>query len=174
MIYNAPTKDNIPQWVPIVVKNKDFLIGYIKGKLLFEDLLSDILNANDINIEFGSIDLCLDSTRFNDVLENGKRESEMSSKELKEYIDDMVKQRVDYLNNKHPDNGENVFGEYFLRLDCVCNLGTYIFETEDDVPENNLCCEFCQRVLIDYTGIDDDDFDYDGEENSKRGESDED
>ncbi len=168
MLYKAPKIDNIPQWVPIVVKNKDFLIGYIRGKNLIEDLLTDVLEKNNIVVDFHGIDLCLDSSRFNDILENGKRESELSKKELNQYISDMVKNKIDLIKHDHPEN-KNVFGEYFLRIDCVCELGTYIYKEEENIPSNNLVCELCGRTLIDYTGHDDEEFDYDGDIEDRKG-----
>ena len=39
MKYNPPKINNDSQWVPIVVKNKDWLIGYITGIQMIESLL---------------------------------------------------------------------------------------------------------------------------------------
>jgi len=160
MHYTPPEFKGNPQWVPIVVKNKDFLVGYISGLNLIQDLMLDALENSDIDVDLRGISLCLDSSRFNDVLENGKRESECSDEEIQKYYKDMVEEKINMVEEKHPDN--TGFENCFLEVECPCGLGIYMFKTPDEVPEIPFKCQVCGRTVIDYTGYPDSSFKYDG------------
>jgi len=74
MFYKHPIFEGKLQWVPIVVKNRDWLIGYISGIQMLESVLIKSLEENGIEIELKGLDLFLDYSRFSDVLETAKRE----------------------------------------------------------------------------------------------------
>jgi len=168
MRYRPPKKDDKSQWVPVVVKDKDWLVGYISGIQLIESLIADSLQENGIEINLKGIDLCLDSSRFNDILENGKRESSCSKEEIKNYYRDLIEEKITMVKEKHPDNYD-VFDGCFLEVECSCGLGIYSFKTPQEVPDKQFRCQICGNVIIDYTGYDDEEFDYDGNLNSKAG-----
>lgn len=163
MIYKAPKINNKVYWIPIVVKNKDYLMGYIIGSRTVENIIVDSLNnAGIMNLDNLDLDLCLDSSRFNDVLENDKRESELSKNEIKEYYEKLVLKKFNKFENSHPDNNINLFDDYFLTVECPCNLGVYSFKTLEDIPDKRFKCIECGRILIDYTGHDDYEYEFDG------------
>jgi ribosomal protein S27E len=167
MKYNPPKINNDSQWVPIVVKNKDWLIGYITGIQMIESLLIDSLEENGINIDLRGFDLCLDSSRFNDIMEDGKRESCCSDEEIREYYKEIINEKISIVEEQHPDNNEQIFSDCFLEVECVCGLGIYIFKNASEIPEEPFKCQICGRTIIDYTGYDDENFEYDGK-NDKR------
>jgi len=162
MQYKSPIFEGKHQWVPIVVKNKDWLLGYISGIKMFENIVLDSIEEQGYNINLKGIDLCLDSSRFNDILENGKRESICSKSEIQEYYKRMIEDKIDMVKDQHPDNEEGIFADCFLEVECVCGLGIYVFKEPDEIPENQFKCRVCGRVVIDYTNHDDEEFDYDG------------
>jgi hypothetical protein len=162
MHYKPPTNDNgVEQWVPIVVKNRDYLVGYISGLKLIEELVLDSLRENGVDIDLRGIDLCLDSSRFNNILENDKREDNCSEIEFREYYTRIVEQKMDKIMEYHPDN-DDVF-DCFLEVECSCGLGIYTFKDPKDVPNKSFSCQICGRTIIDYTNQNDGEFEYDGE-----------
>jgi hypothetical protein len=113
-------------------------------------------------IDFRGLELCLDSSRFNDIMEDGKRESECTTNEIKNYFKKIIDEKVEMITEQHPDNG-NVFDNYFLEVECICGLGIYSFKTPKEVPDKQFKCSICGKVIIDYTDINDEDFEYDGD-----------
>lgn len=170
MIYKPPKIKNKLQWVPIVAKNKDWLVGYICGIQMMEDLVLESLKENGVEVDLRGIELCLDSSRFNDVMYNGKRESECTAEEIKEYYRKIIEEKFDILSSEHPDNDVDVFEDCFLEVECVCELGVYTFKSPKDVPDKPLKCQVCGRTIIDYTEHDDEEYDYDGKVNNKTNE----
>jgi hypothetical protein len=162
MKYTPPIVDGKVQWVPIVVKSKDYLVGYISGFHLLKNIVLDSLEENGIKIDLRGIDLCLDSSRFNDVLENGKRESECSDTEIKEYFRSIIQHKIAMVKEKHPDNDTSILNECFLEIDCPCGLGVYMIKTPKQIPETPMKCKVCGNILIDYTDKYDDEIDFDG------------
>ncbi len=150
MQYKAPTEHGTPYYVPIVAKNKDFLVGYLYGSNDGKDLIKDVLASMHMDVDLGPMDVILDSTRFNDILENGKRESQMNEKELKNYIYDIVDNITRKLDNKNVEN--NIESTSVLEIECSCNLGFYAWESYDNIPEESFKCTNCGKVLIDYCG----------------------
>lgn len=161
MRYKPPKTENKEQWVPIVTKNKDWLVGYISGIQMIRSLIENSLEENGIEIDFRGLDFCLDSSRFNDLMENGKRESECTDKEIKSYYEKIIEKKIDMIREEHPDNGSN--SEYFLEVECSCGLGVYFFKSPKEVPDKQFVCSICGRVVIDYTNKNDEEYDYDGD-----------
>lgn len=162
MRYKPPKINKKPQFVPFVVKNKDWLVGYVSGIKMIENLIVDTLKDNGIEIDLRGIDLCLDSSRFNDIMENGKRESNCSEEEIRKYYKEIIENKLCSIQDSHPDNTEEIFCGNFLKVECTCGLGIYFFKESIDVPDEQFRCQNCGRVIIDYSGHDDEEYDYDG------------
>lgn len=163
LYYSSPKTDNEEDYVvPIVVKNKDYLVAYIYGMNIVQDIILDGLKNAGVVIGPLNIEPCLDSSRFNDILENGKHERDLNKEELKEYYDKLIKQKIELSQESHPDNDPEIFNKIFLKVDCSCGLGIYSFKTPKEVPEKNLICDICGRTIIDYTGHDDHEYEFDG------------
>lgn len=153
-MFYKPERDSNgkPYYVPIVVKNKDYLIGYIQGIRDGKDFMTDILNYLNIDLDVNSIktDFILDSTRFNDILSNGKRENEMSEEELKEYFYDMIENVVS--NTFYENSENNIESDYIFDVECTCGLGYYAWKDYNDLPDETFKCVNCGKTLIHYTG----------------------
>lgn len=163
MKYNPPKDSNgNPYYIPVVTKNRDYLLGYLFGIETVKDLMSDVMDAADLDIDLGPIDVILDSTRYNNILEGGKRESDMSDSELKEYILNIVENVTARLNSESEENG--IKSTDVLTLECSCGFGYYSWKTYSDIPTETYKCSNCGKVIIDYTDIDDYKFEYDGGE----------
>ncbi len=162
MKYIPPKVDNKNQWVPIVVKNRDYLIGFVNGIHMIKSIVLDSLKNNGINIDLRGIDLCLDSSRFNDIMETGKKESEVSDQEIRNYYNNIISNKIALIKENHPDNNDNIFNGCFLEVECTCGLGIYMFKSPKEIPEAPLKCQVCGKTLIDYTNVNDDDIEYDG------------
>lgn len=158
--YHSPKDTDKEYWVPVVVKNKDYLVGYIHGMNMLQDIVVEGLKQAGVDLGGLDIDLCLDSTRFNDVLENGVRESELTREQLQEYYENTVKEKFECAQEKHPDNDPKVFGNEFIKVECPCGLGIYTFKRPQSLPETNVKCSICGRTIIDYTGHDDFEYEY--------------
>ena len=159
MIYNPPKDENgTPYYVPIVAKNKDFLVGYLRGIADGKDIMKDVLESIDIKLDLGPMDVVLDSTRFNDLLQNGKYESDMKDEDLQKYIYDIVGELTEKMTDDNSEN--NIKSENVLAVECVCDLGYYAWDSYDNIPEETLKCGECGKVLIHYSGDYDYDYDY--------------
>ncbi len=162
MKYKPPVDDNgKPYYVPIVSKNKDTLVGYLHALETSKCLMSDVLKSIGIEIDLEPMEAILDSTRFNDILINGKRESEMSLDELKEYMYSIVEEVTKKLDNDNPEN--NILSDNILDVECDCVVGYYAWTDYDIIPDENFVCTNCGKVLIHYTGEYDHEYEYEGE-----------
>ena len=165
-----PVKDvnGIPYYVPIVVKNKDYLIGYIRGLETGKDIMSDVLSYMNIDTDFGSMDVVLDSSRFNDILENGKRESNMSDDELRDYFYELIEEITDKTNDDNSEN--NIVDDSVFHVECTCNIGYYAWNDYDTIPDETFKCVNCGKTLIHYTDnyCHSYEYDYDGGQSDKR------
>jgi len=150
MYYKPPKENGIPYYVPIVAKSKEFLIGYLCGIGDGKDVIADVLESIKIDIDLGPIELLLDSNRFNDILVNGKRESEMNDTELRKYIFDIVEEITTKMVNDNEEN--NIDNDNVLEVECTCGIGYYAWRTYDSIPEYSFRCTNCGKVLIDYCG----------------------
>ena len=150
MYYKPPEQNGTPYYVPIVTKNRDHLIGYLHGINDGKDLITDALESVKIDIDLGPIDAILDSSQYNDILENGRRGSEMTKKELDKYIYDLVEEMTDKMVDENTEN--NIDSENALVVDCKCDLGYYAWRTFEDIPDEDFKCTNCGKVLIHYCG----------------------
>jgi len=150
--FNSPIdKEGNPYWIPIVIRNKDYLLGFINAYHFISDL--HIIDINDMEI-------ALSSDRFNDVLINGTRIQSLTRQQLKQTIKKLY---FDTPKENHPENKENILNDYYLTINCV-NCGMfYAFKNENEVPENDFVCSTCDRTLISYINESDDYFTFDGD-----------
>jgi len=148
MYYDSPTENGTPYYIPIVVKDKQFLIGYLQGMNDGKDLVCDVLRYIDIKANFDITDVMLSSSRFNDMLENGKRESEMNADELREYLFGIVKHTSAKSSSNSVEN--NINYDSVLQVECICGLGYYSWATYEDIPDKNFKCTNCGKTLIHY------------------------
>ncbi len=138
-----------PYYVPVVAKNRDYLVGFFEmGKIV----------SNLMEIDY----TLLDSTKYNDLLPNGKRRREMTLEELKGYLEELENNKTIHEDNPAKIREEEVSDPPFLEIDCVCG-NSHRFDVAEQIPRTNLICEVCGKVLIDYTGYEDSDFVYDGD-----------
>jgi len=163
MKYKPPIKDNKPLYVPIVTKSKDYLVGYIHAMNLFKEVFEVSLSKMGIEIDTSDFEMCLDSSRFNDIMRNDERSSNCSKEEIKQHLKEMFESKVIKMKEHHPDNESKVLENIILKIECPCGLGFYSFENIKDIPEEPLKCSTCGRLIIDYTGHYDNDYEFDGE-----------
>lgn len=152
-IFKAPVDEKgKPYWVPIVVKNKEYLIGYLECYRTM--CASHGLNPDDLIVALGS-------DRLNDILPDGSKIKNLTRIELKRKVKDMMMKPV---RDDHPENQDDLYMDNALAMGCK-NCGMfYLFKEHEEIPENDFACSCCSRELIIYTETYDDDFDYDGEE----------
>lgn len=158
MIYQPPLDEKgKPYWVPVVVKDKAYLVGYL-------DAFSYLLFVLDFP---GEIDLNLDSSRLNDVLDDGSRLGDLTTQQIENKLVEAANRMVPGDQKKkqkaHPDNKVGVLKPAYLEFDCECGM-YYAFHNKHEIPEENFKCGVCSRVLIDYVGHSDDEYDFDGDE----------
>ena len=152
-IYRSPlnlkSKD---YWVPVVAKNRDTLIGFIDGTY----------SASAIT-GFEVIDwtMLLSSERFNDMTTEDKKLSEMTKKELTEYVKNIILD--DVLKSNHYEFTEDILSDYYFSVACSCG-NFFGFKTYKEIPKSSMKCNICDRVIIHYTGKDDNYFTYDGKD----------
>lgn len=133
-------------YVPCVVKSKEYLIGYLDSL----HALSDVLSFSP---------WIFDSTKFNDYLPNDTRRSENSDEEIVEIMNEF-RESLSIKENEKDEIKEDVYFE----LNCSC--GNYhAFYYAYQIPESDFKCDLCDRLLIDYTGHYDEEFEYDGDVN---------
>lgn len=137
-------KTMLPYHVPCVAKNKDALVYITMGIIAGAN---QICNKLDVDFE-GSIDLGLSSFRYNDILPDGKRMSELTDDDYNRMKSDMVS-----LKQTHPENGIGSLNNHFLTLTCSCG-NYYAFHKPEEIPDDIFFCGLCDRVLIDYTDTD--------------------
>lgn len=153
MKYIPPiTKDGKIQHVPIVVKSRDMLVGYL---LAYNDMLSDlngIIDLSDKNI-LDKIAPQLDSSRFNGYIADGIDSSNLNEDQIQDLEEDSMD-----LDEEHPDNKEDILNIKFFSIDCVC--GNFVsFASVKEIPTKDFKCDICDRVLIQYIEVDDDEID---------------
>jgi len=153
MIYNAPlTRNNTPYWVPIVIKNRDTLVGYLEG------VIGAVMNYD---VPIGSLIESLSSERFNDIsrTDSGKRLGKMTNDELYDYFYDIISRAHEEIS--HPEQEEGLLKEYEFGVTCACG-NWYGFHSVNDIPEEKIVCQLCDKLVIDYINVDDDYYGFDG------------
>ena len=135
-------------FVPIVVKNRDFLIGFLS-----------CLDNFELSTAKFDIILSHSSAKFNDILPGGLRRRNL---EIEQQIETIVAYRINQCLVEDPDNEEQSEEESpFLEINCEC--GNYVSFEQEDIPMHSHKCDMCERYLIEYTNKNDEDFLYDGD-----------
>lgn len=150
--FDAPKDENgKPYWVPIVVKNRDYLVGFTEAYRLL---------ANIYSVPLSELSKTISSDRFNDVLFDGSRIKDISKKELKEKVRNMI-----FIPDReeHVENDGEVYEQNLLTVECEhCGM-FYSFKNCKEIPDVSTDCQICGRKLIIYTDLDDEDIEYEGE-----------
>lgn len=145
--FYKPPKDSTGKqlWVPIVVKNKDVLMGFILGINLADSIYS---------IDREALFASLSSAKYNDITKSGKRLRDMTNKEFREYAESIVQDgtdRVEALNSKDGNNCD--LEDYVLTLSCSC--GNFIsYKNNESIPDKDTYCDMCSNKIIHYTKSD--------------------
>lgn len=152
--YKAPKDEKgNPLWVPIVIKNRDQLIGFIDGVNM---------TASIYNIDRESMFYTLSSERFNDTIQDGTKLRNMSNTEFLNHAKDVIENGYYRLSAKESrDNSGTSLNDFCLTLECAC--GNFIgFKDYDKIPNEDMNCDICGRKVIQYTNDEDDCYVYDG------------
>ena len=160
MIYKHPTQDGNGYYVPIVAKNKDYLTGVIISSQDYTDILLDLIDATKTSMSVDGLTPFLDSTRYNDILMSGRRESDMSSIERKEYFHNMIDNIYEDIHS-HPADDVSFKSTSVLSVDCQCGFGCYSWDTIKSIPDETFCCVECGKILIHYTNENCEEYKYD-------------
>ena len=146
--YKNPTDaSGQPYYVPCVSKNKDSLVYFIRGANM---------TIREIMMEFGiehyKMNLKIDSLRFVDILPDGRRLSELNPNDYHRMSEENEKRKSEY----HPDNA-NVKNtqNFFFTLTCPYCTNSYVFKSEDEIPNESFDCGLCNHRMIDYTHTND-------------------
>lgn len=137
--YEIPHKDGIEYWVPIVIKNRDRLVGYMEG-------INKVLKECE---SYGiRISLEIDSMRFCDVIDHkGTRAYSLTTEELKQILEEKQKSAEEKL--KQEEETGKILKPTYLEIHCMCG-NYYRFHNDREIPEENLICGLCDRLLIWY------------------------
>ena len=152
MKYLPPIHEGKEQFVPVVCKNVDQLIGFLRGSASMGD--SIMPHASMCISEL----LDISSSRFNDIMDDGRRESSLSIQELQEYLVSIVERCDVLVDSYETDKFEN---DDVLRVSCGCGLGYYSWADYKSLPSETTKCDVCGRVIIHYTGHDDCEYTFD-------------
>jgi len=151
--YEPPIDDDGNEYyVPVVIKNRDTLVGYINGQEEFKQSMEMAFEFMGTNISLGEkyFDYGLDSSRFNDIMPDGRRESDLSDDEFADYLQSMENEHVAVM-----ESAPSKYDYSLLKVECTCGFGFYSWEDFDSIPTETFKCHECGKVLIHYTGIDD-------------------
>jgi mRNA-degrading endonuclease HigB of HigAB toxin-antitoxin module len=145
----------VPKYfVPVVCKNKEWLIGYLKG---IENCMSQVeTESGYIKIRLG-----LDSFRFIDLIDvEGKSYRLCEHTEFE--TEQVYKKELSEIKNakQHPDNKAKKNNDILFSISCP-NCGNYYeFKDAEEIPEDAFFCGLCDRLIIDYVYIDDEFIEY--------------
>lgn len=164
MKYVAPKNaEGKEHFVPLVAKNKDYVVGYIHGVRVAEMAVAELFEMLGLSKELATMPISLDSTRYNDILRTGVRESDLSEEELIKYYSSVLEEYEYRYDDENPDR--NVFDDTVLNVECSCGLGFVHWNTFADIPSETTKCPVCGEVIVHYTDVNEYDleFDYGGE-----------
>jgi len=167
--YRAPLNaQGKPYWIPVVCKNKDFLIGYISGGSSAMETLRKELQKSIPNNSHIKVPLFLDSSRFNDYIGNtGIRVGDLSDNEYQVLLTEKRKRDEYKKKHYHPENKPNVLVPKYFEVTCLCG-NYYSFNSAVEIPEESLKCGLCDNYIIHYIGVDDELIVYDSAKNNKK------
>lgn len=154
--FEAPVDEyGNPYWIPVVAKNKDWLVGCLYGYHSCGVQINSAMNLNGIDLNFQITEFPINSYRYNNILQTGQDSSKISTKELEEYFNNINNQTMMRTAVEHTENQVPIS---FLKADCTCGLGFYSWENEQEIPDTNFKCSNCGKLVILYTNIDECDF----------------
>ena len=138
-------------FVPCVIKNRDALVYYTMGvNQCAHSIIEQLPETGELKTN-----LELYSLRFNDILPDGKKINELT----KEDYTHMEKEIAERQKAVHPDN-DIKSEEHFFGLTCPHCGNPYVFKSPDEIPYEKFKCGLCDKVLIDYTGVNDWEYEY--------------
>ncbi len=160
MKYIAPLKDGKIQHVPVAIKNKDVLVGYLEN---FTNVLAAMVDLVEEPDEDFLINIAphIDSSRFNGYVDDGVDGNKMSDEEFDDFRRTQVRNIIN-ASKEHPENHFDDADDYFFEIDCTCG-NRACFKTIKEIPEKDFNCDICDRVLIQYLGV----YDYEVESENK-------
>lgn len=162
MRYAAPLFEGKEHYIPIVMKNRDCLVGFLAGVHEYYTTMSSIfeeLGIGDVLFSPGESEMySMSSRKYNDIMPDGRRESLLTKKEKKQIFDGVLEEAEGMMESEENDG----IVEYsdVLKVSCHCGMGFYSWEDYEDIPSVDVKCDICGRHLIHYTGHDDWEFDY--------------
>lgn len=130
------------------------------GSLLDETPGIKKKTAKELIDQISSSCLELDNTRFNGYAKDGLNLNTIDHEELKEILTNFSESQEKA--KESGENGEGILADSYFYVSCCC--GNFVsFLGPENIPHSNLHCDLCNRVLIDYTGKHDFEFEYDEE-----------
>ena len=161
MRYAAPLFEDAEQYVPIVSKNRDTLIGFLQGIHEYHDTMMALLEdfgMEEVLVSPYDIDMFNTSSRkYNDLMSDGRRESLLTKIEKTSMLEEIFDEAESVLESEDIDDVEY---SDVLKIACHCGMGFYSWKTLRDIPHDNVKCDICGRHLIHYNGLDDWQIDY--------------
>jgi transposase-like protein len=143
-------ENNKLYWIPVVVKNKDYLVGFIES---FKSM------AVIYEIPLTELDKMFCSDRFNDIMKDGIRIQDLTRNELKEKVKNIILQAD---RSEHIENDTDLYENNYLTIDCPhCGM-FYSFSEIEDIPNENFKCQTCGKTILFYTNLNDDEIEYEG------------
>jgi len=139
-------------YIPVVVKNKDQLVGYISGyrkAIEQSEVFLGIMAKRPVKIVKldDPVAMGLDSYRYNDLRSDGRLESDIE--DLFSYSD-----MFSSLDDKE-ELDDDIDDVGILTVECRCGFGIYTFRSSEEIPNDDFCCVECGKKLILYTSIED-------------------
>lgn len=162
MKYVSPLFGGKEHYVPVVAKNVDELVGFLRGSASFLDVMEETLKTIglpecDLGVNDAEL-MDLSSSNYNDMIEDGRRESLLNKQERMEYGDRLLEMAINIVDVKMVDNPNT---DNVLNISCLCNFGFYSWKTYKDLPTDSFICADCGRTLIHYTGHNHYEYEYD-------------
>ena len=144
--YVNPLHKGKPQFVPVVAKNRDELVGLING-------YSSVIEISGQVILFKILSDLTGSHRYSAVLHEDFEVSKHTLNELVAYVQDRVTRTLDLLDK---ESDYSIYDDYLLPVSCTCG-SFYGFKDFTDIPEEDFDCVDCGRAVIQYIGHSDED-----------------
>ena len=151
-VYESPTLDGKKIFVPVVCKDRSYLLGYLNACQDCHEmsLMLGLYPIDEASSPYtNALALGLSSMRYNDITEDDISD-ELITAEMKERdLADLIEELDDMVENPE----QHTSRDGVLIVDCKCGLGFYAFKKYEDIPEETFKCVECGRTLIQYTGI---------------------
>jgi hypothetical protein len=149
-------KDGKHYWVPVVVKDKSYLIAFTEG------IWTGLALCDPEESVTYSPSMVLSSDRLVDYTSDGRRLSSMTIEELAKYTAERLETAM-YAgrhSHEHPDNDVDM-SDYFFTVSCGC--GNFVaFSDSELIPAENYECDMCGRTIIEYIDKSDEEVMYEG------------